>query len=97
MDNTVSFTIPAGKIDAADNSGPWLGIYAVGDVTTLLPDSNFWYRAFTNRKASFTWESAYIPVEGTYDLYMVDNGGTVEDDEDGSQGARSHDVHAWNY
>ena len=79
VDNTVSFTIPAGKIDADDNSGPWLGIYAAGDVTTLLPDSNAWYRAFTSRKAGFTWGSAYIPGEGTYDFYMVDNGGTVGD------------------
>eukprot|EP00943_MAST-04B_sp_MAST-4B-sp1_P009577 g9577.t1 len=75
-DNTVSFTVPSGRTDADNSSATWLGFHTEG-TTTLVPDGNSWYRAWTSRKSGFTWEAQYIPTAGTYDMYMVDYGGTV--------------------
>jgi hypothetical protein len=79
QNNTVSFTIPGGMVDADDESGPFLALYAYGTTSSIKPNSGSSFRAKTSRKAGFTWPVANVPEPGLYDMYIIANGGATTD------------------
>lgn len=72
--DSVSFTFPAGAVEADDDSGPIIGIFHTsGDA---LVHKDMWYRATKKRSTSgFDWESTYLPPPGVYLMKMIPNGG----------------------